>query len=113
MNMTRLALITTLLAAATGGALAQGTIDRADELRQSSEMMKPPTMATGKWQRQAQAPAPLSEADRKAEEFRMNTEMMRPQSPSTANRATAVSPMSEADRKVAEAMQRSEQMKPN
>lgn len=115
MKSIKLAVLSTLLAAA-GGAAAGAATDREALLRQSSEMNLPLGIMSMERQAMTATPAPLTEADRRAEEFRMSVEMMKPPTPGRDAPAGAVgnaSGTSEADRKVAEAMRRTERMKPN
>ena len=66
MNKMQFVVISAGLLMTTGGVFAQDAARKAEELKSSSEMMKPPTNAPAAT-RQSPA-APLSEADRKAEE---------------------------------------------
>lgn len=116
MNRIKVVVFSTCLMAAAGGAFAQSNAQNAEELRRSSEMMKPLTDAPARVTGEAPMAAPMSEADRKAEEFRKSTEMMKPQTnpPAMAtNQAAMAAPVSEAERKAAEARDRSEKMKPH
>ncbi len=111
MTNLRIAVLATCIVLANG-AVAQDAAKKAEEQRQSSEMMKPQTNAP------AAAPgstmsAPMSEADRKAEEARKGSEMMKPQTNVPAGTSPSTSaPQSEADRKAAETQKKSEMMKP-
>jgi hypothetical protein len=114
MNKMQFVVISTGLLMATGGALAQDAAKRTEEIRNSSEAMKPPTDTPA---RTMQAPAaPLSEADRKAEEARRSSEQMKPQTNATgttgAGGNTMAAPLSPADQKAAAEQQKSEMMKP-
>ena len=96
----------------TGSAMAQDAAKRAEELRQSSEMMKPKTNAPAQATTTPMA-APMSEADKKAADARMRSEAMKPETAAPATSARpSNAPMSEADRKAAEARGKSEMMKP-
>jgi len=103
-------LILTTCILMAGSAMAQDAAKRAEELRQSSEMMKPQTNAP---ERATPMAAPVSEADRKAEEARIRSEAMKPDTSAPASTAQpSAVPLSEAERKAAEARTRSEMMKP-
>jgi hypothetical protein len=116
MKTIKLILLSSLLAIAAGGAMAQGTSDRSEQLRRSSEMNMPSTLGTAYGPERARMSWPVSQADRAAEEAMNSTEMMKPSSLRswpTGGRTTSAVPLNEADRKVAETMQSTERMKPN
>jgi len=95
-------------------AFAQDADKRAEELRNSSEMMKPQTSVPERTMMPA-TPHPQSEADRKAEEMRISSEMMKPQTSTPAgatDRPPTASPPSAAESKAAAERQKSEMMKP-
>lgn len=93
------------------GAVAQDAAKKAEEQRQSSEMMKPHTNAPATAPGSTMA-APTSEAERRAEEARKSSEMMKPQTNVPAASPSTGAPQSEADRKAAETRQKAEMMKP-
>ena len=101
---------TSILVATTS--FAQDAAKRAEEQRQSSEMMKPQTHAPAK----ARNPTvtPMSEADRKAEEAKKSSEMMKPPTAqqTRSNAAPMSAPESAADKKAAETQKKTEMMKP-
>ena len=115
MNRMNIAVIATCVMAVAGSALAQDAARKAEELRNSSEMMKPPTNAPERTMSPAGQATPASEEERKAEEMRQRSEMMKPETSTPAagsvDKAPAV-PASESERKAEEARQRSEMMKP-
>ena len=116
MNTIKLAVLSTVLAAATGSATAQTLPDRAEQQRMASEMNRPLTLQSlGSRDRQQTLP-PVSQADRRADELMKSTDMMKPStygSSATPDRAGRAMPLNAADQKVADTMQRSEMMKPN
>ena len=108
---------------ATAGASAQSDAQRAEMFRQSTDMMIPPAIAAGSFNRETPRPTSrVSETQRKADAFIASTDMMIPPaiaasvgdmaSPSSRRSAMA-SPIYEDDRKMAEIMQRTDRMKPN
>jgi hypothetical protein len=111
MNKMQFAVISAGLLMATAGAFAQDAARKTEEIKSSSEMMKPPTSAPATTMH---SPAtPTSAADRKAEEARKSSEMMKPQTNSTgATGNTMAAPPSAADQKVTAEQQKSEMMKP-
>lgn len=115
MNKTGIAILSTCLMVSVGGAFAQDAAKKAEEQKNSAEMMKPPTNAPERTMSPAGQAAPVSEDDRKAEEARKRTEMMKPETSTpagSADKAPTATPTSEADRKVEEERQKTEMMKP-
>lgn len=114
MNTIKIMALAVGLALASSGAFAQDAAKRAEEMRNSAEMMKPQTNAPERTMMPA-APRPQSEAERKAEEMRTSSEMMKPQT-STPTRAMDKAPMASppnaAESKAAAERQKSEMMKP-
>jgi hypothetical protein len=105
-------LILTTCILMAGSAMAQDAAKRAEEIRQSSETMKPPMNAPAQATTTPMA-APVSEAEKKAADARMRSEAMKPEMTAPATSAPpSNTPMSEADRKAAEARGKSEMMKP-
>jgi hypothetical protein len=90
----------------------QDASKKAEEARQSSEMMKPQTQAPAMTPKSMAKP--MSEADRKAEEARKSSEMMKPQTaaPSRSSATPMSAPQGAADRKAAETQKKTEMMKP-
>ncbi len=115
MTKIRLTIVSACLLLTTG-AFAQTDAQKAEQLRQSSEMMKPPTNPPARSTGSGSVASPVSAEERKAQERRQSSEMMKPPSNAPARPASSGStaaPMSDADRKAAEARRRSEMMKPN
>ena len=114
MNRMKLTVVAAGLMLAASGAFAQDAARRAEELRNSSEMMKPQTNAPERTM--APAPSrPQTEAERNAEAMRTSSEMMRPQTSVPAgspDKAPMAAPQSEAERKAAAERKKSELMKP-
>jgi hypothetical protein len=113
MNKTTFAVLTSAMLIATGSAFAQDAAKRAEEIKSSSEMMRPPTSNSATTT--APSPAtPLSAADQKAEDARRSSEMMKPQTNAPAAPAgnSMAAPSSAADQKAAAEQSRSEMMKP-
>lgn len=114
MTKIRLTILSTCLLLTTG-AFAQTDAQKAEELRQRSEMMKPPTNHPAGSTGSGSAASTPTEAERNAQEMSQRSEMMKPPSNAPANPASsgsAAAPMSDADRKAAEAQRKSEMMKP-
>ena len=114
MNRMKIAALAAGVALASSGAWAQDAAKRAEELRNSSEMMRPQTSIPERTMMPA-TPRPQSEAERKAEEMRTSSEMMKPQTstPVGAGSPTpATSPPSAAENKAAAERAKSEMMKP-
>lgn len=114
MNRMKIAALAAGLVLASSGAMAQDAAKRAEEQRNSSEMMKPQTNAPERNMMPA-APRPQSDAERKAEEMRTSSEMMRPQTSTPAagtGSPSTASPPSAAESKAAAERQKSEMMKP-
>jgi hypothetical protein len=115
MIKTRIAVLSTCLMVIAGGAFAQDNAKKAEELRRSSEMMKPPTDAPSGAMNKGGSSTPMSEADKKAEEMRKSSEMMKPQGnnpPAGAMSHGTSKPMTAEEMKAEEARRKSEQMKP-
>ncbi len=114
MNRMKIAALAAGLVLASSGALAQDAAKRAEDLRNSSEMMKPQTNVPERTMMPA-TPRPQSDAERKAEEMRISSEMMKPQTSTPAgatDRPPTASPPSAAESKAAAERQKSEMMKP-
>jgi hypothetical protein len=114
MNRIKLAVVIAGLGLAANGAFAQDAAKRAEELRNSSEMMKP--QVNGPERTMAPATSrPQSEAERRAEELRISSEMMRPPTNVPAgsmDKAPLSSPPNSAESKAAAEREKSELMKP-
>jgi hypothetical protein len=114
MKMIAMAVLSTCLGLAAGGALAQDAAKRAQELRNSSEMMRPGASTPERTMSSTPSAQP-SEAERKAAEAREASEMMKSQNSSAAAGTMAArpsAPPTEAERKAEAERTRSEQMKP-
>lgn len=107
--------IGTCILVASGTAIGQDADKRAEELRRSSEQMKPPTQATPGGSSMPSA-SPTSPEEKRAAEARTRSEQMIPQNQSTPSSASgqpsASRPMTEAEKQAEDARRRSEQMKP-
>ena len=114
MNMIKLTAVAAGLVLVAGGAFAQDAEKRAEELRQSSEMMKPQTSTPERTMSPSMS-RPQTESERKAEEMRTRSEMMKPETstPSGSMEKTpSSSSPSDAETKAAAERQKSEMMKP-
>src|SRR5687768_13062964 len=115
MNRINLIVLSAFLAAAAGSATAQGSSDRAEQLRQSAEWNRPLEIGFRNASPTA-TQAAADDAERRAEAFRRDTEMMRPQSlgaPVARGGMPAASPVREADRRMADIMRNTDRMKPD
>ncbi len=114
MNRMKLTVVAAGLVLAAGGAFAQDADKRAEELRNSSEMMKPQVNVPER----TMAPStsrPQTEAERRAEEMRSSSEMMRPQTSTPSgspDKAPMSSPPNAAESKAAAEREKSEMMRP-
>jgi hypothetical protein len=122
MNKFNAAVLSTCLLA-TASAFAQSDSQRAEMFRQNTDMMIPPAIAAGSFDRATPRPASrVSESQRKADAFIASTDMMIPpaiaasvgnMASSPSRRSPMASSVDEGDRRMAEIMQRTDRMKPN